>query len=272
VKAGVPLRVEPEEGRLIHISQAALGEVKNGKGPKRCYLRLKVDGQSYVIGTLSAEERPQVMFDLVLEKAFELSHDWKEGSIHMAGYTADEEEQNVGDDYFDEDSSSDEEMMQVDTPTVVETEKPKKKETEKPKNKENKLVNKKPPSDDEDDEDDSDFSEDGEAAKVSTDKMVAGDEDVSDDEDDSDDDEDDSDDDEDDSDDEVPDLVPQQKKPSTPAPAAKKAKITTNDNSGKAPASSNGKLKDSKSGAQTSSKPNKPSNAQQSKTKKHGRK
>lgn len=68
-----------------------MGEVKNGKGPKKVHLRLKIDDKLYVIGTLSAEDRPQILFDLVLHKEFELSHDWKDGSIYLAGYIGDDE-------------------------------------------------------------------------------------------------------------------------------------------------------------------------------------
>ena len=51
-------------------------------------VRLQVDDKKYVIGTLSAEKAPQIMFDLVLEKDFTLSHDWKDGSLYFCGYTA----------------------------------------------------------------------------------------------------------------------------------------------------------------------------------------
>ncbi|KAL3518484.1 hypothetical protein ACH5RR_021073 [Cinchona calisaya] len=91
VKPGIPLKVKPEVYRLIHVSQAALGEVKDGKGPKYVPIHLKIGDQKYVIGTLSAEERPQLMFDLVFEREFELSHDWKDGSIYFAGYVGDDD-------------------------------------------------------------------------------------------------------------------------------------------------------------------------------------
>uniref|UniRef100_A0A165A9Q3 C2H2-type domain-containing protein n=1 Tax=Daucus carota subsp. sativus TaxID=79200 RepID=A0A165A9Q3_DAUCS len=88
VKAGEPLHVAPEDGELIHISQVALGEVKNVKSANYVPVRLQVDDKKYVIGTLSAEKAPQIMFDLVLEKDFTLSHDWKDGSLYFCGYTA----------------------------------------------------------------------------------------------------------------------------------------------------------------------------------------
>lgn len=116
VKAGEPLKVKPEVFRLIHISQAALGEVKDGKGPKYVPIHLKVGDKKYVIGTLSAEDRPQLMFDLVFEREFELSHDWKDGSIYFAGYIADDDSGEIeshsdGEDFSDEDE---EEENQVD--------------------------------------------------------------------------------------------------------------------------------------------------------------
>ncbi|KAL2557421.1 Histone deacetylase HDT1 [Forsythia ovata] len=105
VKAGEALKVQPEFGKLIHISQAALGEVKDVKGAKRVPIRMKIDTNKYVIGTLSAEDRPQVMFDLVFEREFELSHDWKSGSVYFAGYIADDpiqDEQDFSDESEDE--------------------------------------------------------------------------------------------------------------------------------------------------------------------------
>lgn len=75
----------------MKLSQAALGEVKDVKGAKRIPIRMKIDTNKYVIGTLSAEDRPQVMFDLVFEREFELSHDWKNGSVYFIGYIADDQ-------------------------------------------------------------------------------------------------------------------------------------------------------------------------------------
>ncbi|XP_047331135.1 histone deacetylase HDT1-like [Impatiens glandulifera] len=88
VKAGKPLKVTPEVGKLVHISQAALGEFK-GKGGEIVPLRLKIDDQKLVLGALSTDKTPQVVFDLVFHKEFELSHDWKHGSVHFLGYVAD---------------------------------------------------------------------------------------------------------------------------------------------------------------------------------------
>lgn len=108
VKAGESLKVRPELFKLIHISQAALGEVKDVKEAKHVPLRLTVGENSYVIGTLSAEDRPQSMFDLVFEKEFELSHGWKNGSVYFIGYTADDpstDEIDSGDDDFSDEEN-----------------------------------------------------------------------------------------------------------------------------------------------------------------------
>lgn len=52
---------------------------------------MKLDEDEYVIGTLSAEDRPQMMLDLVIERKFELSHDWKSGSVYFIGSIADDQ-------------------------------------------------------------------------------------------------------------------------------------------------------------------------------------
>ena len=44
--------------------------------------------QKLVLGTLSKDNVPQLSFDLVLEKEFELSHNWKNGSVYFLGYKA----------------------------------------------------------------------------------------------------------------------------------------------------------------------------------------
>ncbi|KAH6789802.1 hypothetical protein C2S51_004808 [Perilla frutescens var. frutescens] len=113
VKAGEKLKVQPEFGQLIHISQAALGElkdVKDVKGSKNIPLRMKIDDKNFIIGNLSAEDRTQVMFDLVFEREFELSHDWKHGSIFFIGYVADDPV-SEGEDFSDSDESADEDEL-----------------------------------------------------------------------------------------------------------------------------------------------------------------
>ncbi|XP_028063559.1 histone deacetylase HDT1-like [Camellia sinensis] len=107
VKAGQPLKVTPQLGKVIHISQGALGEGKKEKGNDLIPLRVKINGEKFVVGSLSAENFPQVAFDLVFEKDFELSHDWKNGSVYFCGYSADNPF--VDDDEFESDDSSDDE-------------------------------------------------------------------------------------------------------------------------------------------------------------------
>ncbi|CAL5331927.1 unnamed protein product [Camellia sinensis] len=83
VKAGQPLKVNLEVGSVIHISQAALGEGKKGKGNDIVPLQVNINGKKLVLGSLSAGKFPQVSFDLVFEKEFELSH----GSVYFCGYS-----------------------------------------------------------------------------------------------------------------------------------------------------------------------------------------
>ncbi|XP_028105694.1 histone deacetylase HDT1-like isoform X1 [Camellia sinensis] len=75
--------------------QAALGEGKKGKGNDIVPLQVNINGKKLVLGSLSAGKFPQVSFDLVFEKEFELSHDWKDGRVYFCGYSADNQ--------FDED-------------------------------------------------------------------------------------------------------------------------------------------------------------------------
>lgn len=50
-------------------------------------LSVKINNQKLVIGILSTDSAPQVSFDLVFEKEFELSHNGKT-SVHFCGYKA----------------------------------------------------------------------------------------------------------------------------------------------------------------------------------------
>ncbi|CAI0544559.1 unnamed protein product [Linum tenue] len=81
VKAGQPLKVTPEDDVILHLSHAALGEAKKTKENEFVPLFIKVGDKKLVLGTLSPETIPQLAFDLVLEQEFELSHNWKNGSI-----------------------------------------------------------------------------------------------------------------------------------------------------------------------------------------------
>lgn len=73
---------------MLSLLQAALGETKKDKGAEHVVLYLKFDDQKFVLGTLSKDNLPQISFDLVLEKEFELSHNSKNGSVFFCGYKA----------------------------------------------------------------------------------------------------------------------------------------------------------------------------------------
>ncbi|GAB2235839.1 hypothetical protein Droror1_Dr00026280 [Drosera rotundifolia] len=86
VKVGQTVKVEPKEGKVLHLSQACLGEHKKEKGTDQVLLYANKDGQKFVLANLSGEKFPHVSFDLVFEDEFELTHTWKHGSVHLAGY------------------------------------------------------------------------------------------------------------------------------------------------------------------------------------------
>ncbi|CAK9138384.1 unnamed protein product, partial [Ilex paraguariensis] len=79
VKSGQQLPVEAGEGIVLHLSQASLGEVKGTKGNESVSLFVNVDGKKLVLGTLFSDKLPQQQFDLVFDRDFELSHNWKNG-------------------------------------------------------------------------------------------------------------------------------------------------------------------------------------------------
>uniref|UniRef100_A0A6N2K6Q3 Nucleoplasmin-like domain-containing protein n=1 Tax=Salix viminalis TaxID=40686 RepID=A0A6N2K6Q3_SALVM len=86
VKSGEPLRVESGDGFILHLSQACLGEAKKDKGNESVCIYVNFDDQKLVLGTLSHDKIPQIPFDLVFEKDFELSHNLKNGSVYFSGY------------------------------------------------------------------------------------------------------------------------------------------------------------------------------------------
>ncbi|KAK1391730.1 NPL domain-containing protein [Heracleum sosnowskyi] len=99
------------DGHLIHVSQVALGDVKNSKAANYVPVRMKVEYKKFVIGTLSADKGPQISFDLVLDKDFELSHDWKDGSIYFCGYTAEQDDGSDGPEgFYDDEGESSHEL------------------------------------------------------------------------------------------------------------------------------------------------------------------
>lgn len=248
VKAGESLKVRPDLFKLIHISQAAIGEVKDVKEAKHVPLRLTVGENSYVIGTLSAEDRPQLMFDLVFEKEFELSHGWKNGSVYFIGYTAEDpstDEIDSGDDAFSDEENVLEALngkLEADVKDV----KPDPKISALIKGEKNAKVaepKKEAESDEDDDDDSEDDSDDEDDSSDGPEGMDADGPEGMDFSDDSEDD----DSEEDDSEDETPKKVEQKKRPA-PSPkvapgSGKKAKQATPENKsgGKPFAKQNGK-------------------------------
>ncbi|KAL0709898.1 hypothetical protein Bca4012_016876 [Brassica carinata] len=145
VEAGKSLKVKPDFESLIHVSQASLDKGKKGE---TALLYVTVDGKKLVLGTLSRDNIPQINFDLVFEKEFELSHSLVSGSVHFVGYKS---PNMVEEDDFSDLEEEEEEAAAVPaavTANVV-------KADSKPKAK---LVEVKPESDE--DEDDSDEEED----------------------------------------------------------------------------------------------------------------
>ncbi|KAH6797609.1 histone deacetylase 3 [Perilla frutescens var. hirtella] len=88
VKNGESLKVSPGDGRVLHLSQASLGELKDKKGKENVNLFVNVDGKKLVLGTLITNKLPQQQFDLLFDWDFELSHNWKSGSVYFYGYKA----------------------------------------------------------------------------------------------------------------------------------------------------------------------------------------
>lgn len=86
VKPGQTVSCDPDKGCILRVSQAALGETK--KGSHNIVLSAKIDDQKVILGTLSAENRPQFHCDVIFHKEFELSHSSKTTSIFVCGYRA----------------------------------------------------------------------------------------------------------------------------------------------------------------------------------------
>ncbi|OMO58323.1 histone deacetylase HDT1-like protein [Corchorus capsularis] len=84
VKAGKPIKSDPGARYVIHLSQASLGESKTKAESVPIYVTVK--GKKLVLGTLAHQSCPQISLDLVFESEFELSHNWKNGSVHFLGY------------------------------------------------------------------------------------------------------------------------------------------------------------------------------------------
>lgn len=71
---------------ILLVWQASLGESKKEKARESVPLFVKFGDQKLVLGTLITDNIPQLSFDLVFEKEFELSHNWKNGSVYFCGY------------------------------------------------------------------------------------------------------------------------------------------------------------------------------------------
>ncbi|RDX67843.1 Histone deacetylase HDT3, partial [Mucuna pruriens] len=81
VKSGESLKVDPGDDKIIHLSNACLGDVTKDKGGEPVALYVKFGNQKLVLGTLSSDRFPQISYDLIFEKEFELSHNWKNGNF-----------------------------------------------------------------------------------------------------------------------------------------------------------------------------------------------
>ncbi|KAI4322368.1 hypothetical protein L6164_022071 [Bauhinia variegata] len=181
VKSGETVKVDPEEfDAYVHLSQAALGESKKDSGSEKVVLHLKVGDQKLVLGTLSRENFPQLSFDIVLDKEFELSHNWKNGSVYFCGYKAEVPDE---EDDFDDESDDDEDLPMIsldngklDTKTEVGDGKLKKSAAKGPSVNQVKVADSKKDEeedseDDDSDDDDSDEEDDGGSSEE--DKMDA---------------------------------------------------------------------------------------------------
>ncbi|CAB4317641.1 unnamed protein product [Prunus armeniaca] len=85
VKSGQSVSVEPKN-KVVHLSQVCLDDVKKAKGSNPISLFVKTSNHKLVLGILSAEKFPQLPLDIFFGEKFELSHNWKNGSVHFIGY------------------------------------------------------------------------------------------------------------------------------------------------------------------------------------------
>ncbi|XP_034226184.1 histone deacetylase HDT3 isoform X5 [Prunus dulcis] len=85
VKSGQSVSVEPKN-KVVHLSQVCLDDVKKAKGSNPISLFVKTGNHKLVLGILSAEKFPQLPLDFFFGEKFELSHNWKNGSVHFTGY------------------------------------------------------------------------------------------------------------------------------------------------------------------------------------------
>ncbi|XBJ28404.1 hypothetical protein VPH35_005514 [Triticum aestivum] len=169
VKPNQSLKVSPDDDHFLHLSQGALGEVKKDD---KATMFVKIGDQKLAIGTLSTDKFPQIQFDLVFEKEFELSHNSKTSSVFFSGYKvfqpADGDEMD-----FDSEEESEEEQDTIIPALTKENGKPEAKEQKKqvkidtaapskskPAAKDGGKSNKDDDSDDDDDSDEDDSQDD----------------------------------------------------------------------------------------------------------------
>ncbi|XP_020687240.1 histone deacetylase HDT1 isoform X2 [Dendrobium catenatum] len=107
VKPGQAVKCEPGVDRVLHLSQASLGESKKEKGSENVPIFVNVNNQKLVLGTLSTEKCAQIQYDLVFEKEFELSHGSKNTSVFFVGYRSIYQGYESEDDFSDSESEQD---------------------------------------------------------------------------------------------------------------------------------------------------------------------
>lgn len=117
VKPGQSVKVEPEDDFFLHLSQGALGEVKKDE---KATMFVKVDDQKLAIGTLINDKFPQINFDLVFEKEFELSHTSKSSSVFFSGYKVFQPAEGDEMDFDSGEESEDEEEVEKIAPATKE--------------------------------------------------------------------------------------------------------------------------------------------------------
>ncbi|PWA79570.1 histone deacetylase HDT1 [Artemisia annua] len=167
VKSGETFEVNLDDDKVLHLSQACLGETKNSKGESVC-LHINVEGKKLVLGTLHSERLPQQLFDLVFDKTFTISHNWKNGSVYFYGYQADQPSED-SEMESEEDSEEEEEAIRLPVPNGKQEAKKEVKETKKEEKsvasnkKDAKQVTIVEPEKDDSDDSDSDDSDDSDS-------------------------------------------------------------------------------------------------------------
>ncbi|KAM0920927.1 hypothetical protein ACQ4PT_007166 [Festuca glaucescens] len=174
VKPGQSVKVSPEDDHFLHISQGALGEVKKDD---KATMFVKVDDKKLSIGTLSTDKFPQISFDLVFEKEFELSHTSKSSSVFFSGYMVFQPAEGDEMDFDSEEESEDEQVEEKIVPATKENAKAEAKD-KKPKQVKIEPAAAKPTfgkgkqdedSDDDESDDESDDDSDGQLIPIGSD-------------------------------------------------------------------------------------------------------